>query len=67
MEKLKEDIEKYSDAYLSERAKRLGVCVSCVWYAIKRLSITYKKRYSILNVMLKSDQYLNQLFVTPKK
>ena len=43
MEKLKEDIEKYSDAYLSERAKRLGVCVSCVWYAIKRLSITYKK------------------------
>jgi transposase len=43
MKKLKEDIEKYSDAYLSERAKRLGVCISCIWYALKRLAITYKK------------------------
>ena len=43
MKKLKADIEKYSDAYLSERAKRLGVCISCVWYGLKRLSITYKK------------------------
>ncbi len=46
MKKLKEDIDKYSDAYLSERAERLGVCVSCVWYAIKRLSVTYKKNAS---------------------
>ena len=67
MEKLTEDIEKHSDAYLSQRAKRLGVCLSCVWQAIKRLSITYKKRYSILNLMMKSDQYLNQLLVTTKK
>ena len=31
MEQFKKDIEKYSDAYLSERAKQLDVDVSCVW------------------------------------
>ena len=31
LEKLKEDIEKHSDAYLSQRAKRLDIGVSCVW------------------------------------
>ena len=43
MKGLETDVEKFPDAYLSERAKRLGVSISCVWYALKRLSITYKK------------------------
>ena len=30
MEQLTEYLEKYSDAYLSQRAQRLDVCLSCV-------------------------------------
>lgn len=40
---LKRDIEQYPDAYQFERATRLGVSEYCVWYALKRLNITYKK------------------------
>jgi transposase len=43
MQKLKEDIEQYSDAYQYERAARLGVSRTCIWYALKRLKVTYKK------------------------
>ena len=43
MTKLIEDIEKYSDAYQYERAERLGVSKAGIWYALKRLNITYKK------------------------
>lgn len=44
MEQLKKDIEEHPDAYLDERAKRLCVSRSCVWLAMKRLTITYKKK-----------------------
>lgn len=40
---LKEDIEKYPDAYQYERAERLGVTRAGIWHAIKRLGVTYKK------------------------
>lgn len=43
MEGLKKDVEVYPDAYLIERAKRLNVSRSAIWYALKRLNITYKK------------------------
>ena len=46
MEALKLDVEKYSDAYQFERATRLGVSEYCVWYALKRLGVTYKKNTS---------------------
>lgn len=43
MDALRSDIEKYPDAYQFERAKRLGVSRSCIFYALKRLKVTYKK------------------------
>jgi len=43
MEALKEDVGKYPDAYLYERASRLKVSISGVYSALKRLNITYKK------------------------
>ncbi len=43
MEALKCDVEKYPDAYLKERAERLRVSHNCVWHALKRLNVTYKK------------------------
>jgi transposase len=46
MEALKKDIELYPDAYLIERAKRLNVSRNGVWYALKRLNVTYKKNAS---------------------
>lgn len=46
MEALKRDVEQYPDAYQHERATRLGVSDYCVWYALKRLGVTYKKNTS---------------------
>lgn len=44
MEALKEDVEKYPDAYLHERASRLKVSISGIYCALNRLNITYKKK-----------------------
>jgi transcriptional regulator with XRE-family HTH domain len=38
-----QDIEQYPDSYQYERAERLGVSQMCIWYNLKKLSITYKK------------------------
>jgi transposase len=46
MEALKKDLELYPDAYLIERAKRLNVSRNAIWYALKRLKVTYKKNSS---------------------
>ena len=43
-EALKQDVEQYPDAYQFERATRLGVSEYCVWYALKHMGITYKKK-----------------------
>lgn len=40
---LKEDIKRYPDAYMYERARRLGVSMPGICAAMKRLGITYKK------------------------
>jgi len=45
MELLKADIEKYPDSYQYERAKRLGCSRSGIYYALKRLGVTYKKNF----------------------
>ena len=41
--KLKQDVIDYPDAYLQERAGRLGVSQFCISYNLKKLNITYKK------------------------
>lgn len=46
MNALRSDVEQYPDAYQHERATRLGVSEYCVWYALKRLGVTYKKNTS---------------------
>ena len=43
MEKLKADVEKYPDAYQSERAERFGVSQTGICAALKRLGISRKK------------------------
>ncbi|BAG39961.1 transposase [Orientia tsutsugamushi str. Ikeda] len=45
IDKLKEDVLQYSDAYQYESAERLGVSKSGIQKALKRLNITYKKSY----------------------
>ncbi len=42
-ETLKKDVENYPDAYNYERAKRLKVSTSGIFWALKRLGVTYKK------------------------
>lgn len=43
MEALKADVAERPDAYLTERAKTFNVSPSCIFYALKRLGIVYKK------------------------
>ena len=43
MEALKRDVEQHPDAYQYERAERLCVSDGCVFHALKRLGVTYKK------------------------
>ena len=44
MERLAQDVKNYLDAYQYERAKRLGVNTQGINHALKRLSVTYKKK-----------------------
>lgn len=46
MDALIDDIKTYPDAYQYERAKRLGVSQTGIWFALKRLNVTYKKNSS---------------------
>jgi len=46
LEDLKQDILKYPDAYLKERAQRLGVSDHCISLNLKKLNVTYKKNTS---------------------
>lgn len=43
MKGLKEDVKKNPDAYLFERAGRFGVSVTGIFYALRRLNVSYKK------------------------
>jgi len=43
MEVLRKDVQDYPDRYQYERAKVFGVSQSAIFYALKRLNISYKK------------------------
>jgi transposase len=43
MRTLQQDVKQHPDAYLSERAERFDVSISCVFYALRRLNISLKK------------------------
>lgn len=43
MKALEADILNYPDGYQYERALRLGVSKGCIYWALKRLGVTYKK------------------------
>ena len=43
MEALAKDVSQYPDLYQYERAKKFGVSQSTIFYALKRLKISYKK------------------------
>ncbi len=45
IDRLKEDVVQYSDAYQYERAERLGFSKSGIQKALKRLNVTYKKSF----------------------
>ena len=43
MEALAKDVKEHPDLYQYERAKKFGVSQSTIFYALKRLKISYKK------------------------
>lgn len=43
MDALKKDVEENPDRFQYERAKDFGVTQGAIWFALKRLKITYKK------------------------
>lgn len=43
LEKLRQDIRDYPDAYQYERAERFGVCQKAIWLALRKLNVSYKK------------------------
>jgi len=46
MEKLKKDVEEHPDGYMYERAERLSVSSSGIYFALRRLGMSFKKRPS---------------------
>ena len=58
MERLKEDVESHPDAYLYERAERLGVTKHAIFYALRRLGVTYKKNSNTSKDLRKKAAYL---------
>ncbi|MGX6960422.1 MAG: IS630 transposase-related protein, partial [Rickettsia endosymbiont of Pentastiridius leporinus] len=54
MELLKEDIRKYPDSYNYERAERLMVSRNGIYYALKRLKVSYKK--SLIHPKAKEEE-----------
>ena len=58
MEALVQDIKEYSDAYQYERARRLGVSVQCINYALRRLGVSHKKKSKTSQDMRRRTTYL---------
>ena len=59
MKKLSEDVEKYPDSFLHERAVRLGVSKGGIYDALKRLSVTYKKNFNASQSERKGSYYFS--------
>lgn len=47
-EALKRDVIDHPDAYQYERAQRLKVSETCIWKALRRINVTYKKNANAL-------------------
>lgn len=47
LEALRKDVEENPDTKLSDRAKKFGVRTSAIWYALKKMNITRKKRTKV--------------------
>ena len=58
MEALKKDIYDFPDAFMYERAKRLGVSKSGIDHALKRLGVTYKKKPATSQGMRRKTAYI---------
>lgn len=58
MDALQEDVVSHPDSYNSERARRLGVSISCIYYALKRLGVSYKKNSEAPKGMRKKTTHL---------
>jgi transposase len=55
-----DDIKKYPDLYLHERADKMGVSKSGIHEAIQRLGVTYKK-----NTRSSQSGYRKKIYVLP--
>tara|TARA_B100001123_G_C14981941_1_gene895991 strand:+ start:32 stop:412 length:381 start_codon:yes stop_codon:yes gene_type:complete len=60
MKLLKKDIDEYPDGYLDERAERLRVSRTCVFYAMRRLKVTYKKNAYASKTRRRTARYLQK-------
>ena len=58
MEALKTDIATHPDGYLKERASRLKVSHNCVWRALKRLNVSYKKNSTASQGRSRRESYI---------
>ena len=58
MEKLKEDVKQYPDAYLAERSKRFNVSIHAIWHALRRLNIRYKKKPKTSQNLPRKKEYV---------
>ena len=47
-DKLRQAVEEKSDAYLSELAELFDCSEQAIFYALKKMKITYKKRHSLI-------------------
>lgn len=54
LEELATDIANAPDAYQHERAKRFGVSTNCIWRALQRLGVSYKKKVSSIRRQIPS-------------
>lgn len=46
-EAVRTDVEEQPDLYLAERAQKLGVVTSSLWYALTRMGIRPKKKFHL--------------------
>lgn len=58
MELLKQDVEEHPDSYQYERAERFGVSQRCIWGALRRLGVSYKKNSKTPKVRRRRQAYL---------
>ena len=54
---LKQQVQDFPDQTITERANHFGVSYHCIWYGLRKLGISRKKRHSaIRNDVIKSEK-----------